>query len=65
MLRHPPEVLERAFSSLVVIGTEFIGTSSLRVWMPVIIGSVAPVVPVVAVLLIRPFARGAVVAVTA
>lgn len=35
VLRHPPEVLKRAVSSLVVVGTEFIRTSSFDgVWMP-------------------------------
>lgn len=34
VIRHPPEVLERAVSSLVVVGTEFIRTSSLGVLMP-------------------------------
>lgn len=34
VLRHPPEVLERAFPSLVVVGTEFITTSSFGVRMP-------------------------------
>lgn len=34
VLRHPPEVLKRAFSSLVVVGTEFVRTSSFGVWMP-------------------------------
>lgn len=65
VVRHPPEVLDRAFSSLVVVGTEIIRTSSFGVRMPVIVGSMAPVVPVVAVLVIRPFSRGVVVAVTA
>ena len=34
VLWHPPEVLQRAFSSLVVAGTEIIRTSSLGVRMP-------------------------------
>lgn len=64
VLRHPPEVLSRALPPLVVVGAEFIRTSSFGVQISVVIGPVAPVVPVVAVLLIRPLAWGAVVAVT-
>lgn len=65
VLRHPPEVLEGAVTPLVVVGTEVIRASSFGVWMSVVIGSVAPVVPVVAVLLVRPFSRRVIVAVTA
>lgn len=65
MVRHPPEILKRTVSSLVVVRAEVIRTSSFGVWMPVIVGSVTPVVPVVAVLLVWSFSRRGVVAVTA
>lgn len=34
VLWHPPEVLRRAFSSLMVVGMEVITTSPFGVWMP-------------------------------
>lgn len=65
VVRHPPEVLGRSVSALVVAGMEVVDTPSFGFRMPVIIGPMSPVVAVIAVLVVRSFPRGAVVAVAA